>query len=170
MFILTMLGLTLESDVYRRQILTSKVDPRTVRVKGLLCRQLIMRLIHYKCWYMSRFNPSTSRLCSRNEIIQYLGHIWSKRNSYQSYFDVRQLNRNFIYIVYTVYQNASALQELVRIEVLNIKKKEWHLFLLINFTFTLAQHFKLLICLKLSSFDKSTLSNEIEDASFLLLM
>ena len=43
-FILTVLGSTLyfritsESDVYRRQILTSKVDPRTVRVNltGLL--------------------------------------------------------------------------------------------------------------------------------------
>ena len=33
MFTLTVRGSTLESGIYRRQILTTKVDPRTVRVK-----------------------------------------------------------------------------------------------------------------------------------------
>ena len=49
-FTLTARGLTLESDVYRRQILTTKVDPRTVKVNPLstivVLSQFIMRSNH----------------------------------------------------------------------------------------------------------------------------
>ena len=47
-FTVTARGLTSESDVYRRQILTSKVDPRAVRVKPLLTI-----IVVFNCFFLS---------------------------------------------------------------------------------------------------------------------
>ena len=58
-----MRGSTLESDVCRRQILTSNVDPRAVRVNGGGEKGVMWYVVHAKQYRLFKKNPSVLLPC-----------------------------------------------------------------------------------------------------------